>query len=1081
MNMTPLHECTPAEDLAVFAEGGLSPERRRAITEHLLACADCYEVMRASGEVLSALDAEGASAPRKRRFLRRPFVPAAAAALVVLISIPLVMFLLDSRSAGGAIAPLLALEEPERLTEGRLAGFEYAAAPAVMRSGTRKPSLETLAAAAAVEKAVGAAADAASLHALALADLAVGRNDEAVRRLEKAVAMEPNVARLNDLAAALIARGRETGAATDFVAAFENADRALAQQQDFAPAAFNRALALESQPFLRDEAIAAWDRYLALDSTSEWAAEAVRRREALREAPVPQASRERARLLRDALESGDHAAAARLAFQAPQEARTLAEVSLLEAWGRGDRAEQARIAQFLAAIGRGLAHRGDSWVSNVARVLATADDAERATLSSGLTALSAARRAYGDERLGDALAQVGAAKRLLAGTPLDAPRQLLEASIRYVRRDPLPPIDIPRDSPSLAARAAWVSGLAAGVSGGRPYEARTALLSAAATLAELGEQSDAAMARVWAAQALELLGEDERSWSERLRVVAEIHEGGADPRSRNWSLVALAEAAHRRGLERYATLLTDVLLQRAGDDVPLAVDALNTRAAAQAALGDASGASASVAKAMQLAATTGDERARERLQLLVDRAATFALRDSEPARAMAHAEQALARAQTLGDVVRTSELRLELARHLRRDGRVVDAERELVAIIDRVDRGGVAVADPALRLAFRDTAAGAVDELVDLMVSAGRSDEALALLARSRSNELRRSLGRAIDDGLARSSAETIVVYAVLDRRTIRWVMRGGDVTSSEIALGNERLNAMVEAFRARLDDQAQAEALFEALLGDEARRGTSLAIVPDKALHALPFAALRDRRTGRRLVESVALTISATPNAARVSRASEPLSTALVISNPTPSDAYREELPSLYGADREARRIAGCYRQALVLEGANATSDRFVLAADDFDVVHFAGHGRTNAKEAGASALFFAPADDDGVLYARDLEALSLSRVRLLVLAGCRTGEGRTFAREGMTGVARAALSAGVATVVATLGDVADAPSAHLFSRFHEAVATGSAPADALRQVQLAMLASNDPQLAHPSAWALVQVMTAGVSRQWG
>ena len=76
------------------------------------------------------------------------------------------------------------------------------------------------------------------------------------------------------------------------------------------------------------------------------------------------------------------------------------------------------------------------------------------------------------------LQKVTAAGRELAGTPFAPWLAIRRASIHFVRRDGAVQLDIASASPSLAARAEWLHGLSAGVSGS-PFDSRTHLLSAA--------------------------------------------------------------------------------------------------------------------------------------------------------------------------------------------------------------------------------------------------------------------------------------------------------------------------------------------------------------------------------------------------------------------------------------------------------------------------------------------------------------------------------------------------------------------------------------------------------------------------
>jgi CHAT domain-containing protein len=88
-------------------------------------------------------------------------------------------------------------------------------------------------------------------------------------------------------------------------------------------------------------------------------------------------------------------------------------------------------------------------------------------------------------------------------------------------------------------------------------------------------------------------------------------------------------------------------------------------------------------------------------------------------------------------------------------------------------------------------------------------------------------------------------------------------------------------------------------------------------------------------------------------------------------------------------------------------------------------------------------------------------------VLAACQSvnaGQGRS---SGFTGLAGALLAAGADGVIGGLWEVEDARTRILMTELHRALRAGEGGAAALRQAQLRMLASSDPALRTPAAWA--------------
>jgi CHAT domain-containing protein len=90
-----------------------------------------------------------------------------------------------------------------------------------------------------------------------------------------------------------------------------------------------------------------------------------------------------------------------------------------------------------------------------------------------------------------------------------------------------------------------------------------------------------------------------------------------------------------------------------------------------------------------------------------------------------------------------------------------------------------------------------------------------------------------------------------------------------------------------------------------------------------------------------------------------------------------------------------------------------------------------------------------------------------LVVLAGCGTASGPVSGGAGSLSLARAFLAARVPTVVASLWPVVDDRTAHVMTALHTRLSGGDDPAHALREAQVMLLRSPDPELRSPSTWA--------------
>ncbi len=96
---------------------------------------------------------------------------------------------------------------------------------------------------------------------------------------------------------------------------------------------------------------------------------------------------------------------------------------------------------------------------------------------------------------------------------------------------------------------------------------------------------------------------------------------------------------------------------------------------------------------------------------------------------------------------------------------------------------------------------------------------------------------------------------------------------------------------------------------------------------------------------------------------------------------------------------------------------------------------------------------------------------MRLAILSGCSTGDGKLSATEGASSLARAFFSAGVPAVLSSLWAIDDNETADFFIAFHRRLVRGHSAAIALRETQIEWLGDTKSH-AHPvSSWAAFQL----------
>ncbi len=383
-------------------------------------------------------------------------------------------------------------------------------------------------------------------------------------------------------------------------------------------------------------------------------------------------------------------------------------------------------------------------------------------------------------------------------------------------------------------------------------------------------------------------------------------------------------------------------------------------------------------------------------------------------------------------------------------------------------------------------------ELIDLLATRqGRTDDALAVVEQSRA----RALIDVLADGDAPALPEVgafsglagpagaVVVYTALPERLLIWIVTDKGTRFVARDVGRVALDRLVRGFTAGLDragaSDERGRRLFELLLAplfDEVPNPTRLVIVPDGPLHALPFAALPLRNgllfDGPVLSYAPSLTQLALAQHRIRESAARPLTHALVVGDPGRSSG----LPALPMAAQEAKAVARHYANSTLLLSAEATRANVLRSFPAADVVHMAGHAVANPAFPGQAYLVLATDDRSpgyGRLEAREISALRLKATRLVVLSACSSAAGPVALGEGVLGLGRAFLAAGVPVVVASLWQVDDQSTRALLERFHtELLEHGADPAPALQAAQRQLRRDSDPLLASPSAWSAFVVM---------
>ena len=106
-----------------------------------------------------------------------------------------------------------------------------------------------------------------------------------------------------------------------------------------------------------------------------------------------------------------------------------------------------------------------------------------------------------------------------------------------------------------------------------------------------------------------------------------------------------------------------------------------------------------------------------------------------------------------------------------------------------------------------------------------------------------------------------------------------------------------------------------------------------------------------------------------------------------------------------------------------------------------------------------------DGIVTAREIASFDWWGTKLVVLSACETGVGAVPSGDGVYGLRRAVVLAGVEAQVVSLWNVNDSSVQELMRAYYDDLARGTGRAEALRQAKLRLL--RESRYAHPHYWA--------------
>jgi CHAT domain-containing protein len=394
------------------------------------------------------------------------------------------------------------------------------------------------------------------------------------------------------------------------------------------------------------------------------------------------------------------------------------------------------------------------------------------------------------------------------------------------------------------------------------------------------------------------------------------------------------------------------------------------------------------------------------------------------------------------------------------------------------------------------------------------------------------SAGRALAPGRA------VIEYWLGTTRAYAWVLKDKGIDWIELPASadiDRAARTLHEVMRSPASVPARLEActgLYElvfAPLGSALKDVRELTVVPDGALHYVPFSAMRNSAGGDRPYVVQAFTLSVAPalrflprepSAPGSDRDAAAGSRMLIVADPIYAAddprlgnagkplvqvaLLKDSREILHGAAgalglarlessaREASQIRALFGPENVdlLQGADATREA-VLAKDlpAYRFIHIATHGVIDSEIPQLSALILGTHDSRGLVadpYLRAADFLTGTfHAQTIVFSACDTALGKEYGSEGLVGLRYAALARGAHAVVASLWPVSDGIAARLMTDMYRGIISSDQSRNRLSQsgglqVARALAGAMREELERapeldPALWAPFTVYVAG------
>jgi len=401
------------------------------------------------------------------------------------------------------------------------------------------------------------------------------------------------------------------------------------------------------------------------------------------------------------------------------------------------------------------------------------------------------------------------------------------------------------------------------------------------------------------------------------------------------------------------------------------------------------------------------------------------------------------------------------------------------------------------KLPFLANATSIYDDYIHFLVAQRKSEAALALADQSRARTLQQGLGMKSNVGLgsdlslhpseiARKTNATLLFYWLGEKESYLWAITPSKTMMFPLP-GRGQIIPMVDRYRKTLlglsdpIERANADGTeLYRLLVEPARglieSGSNVVILTDGALSQLNFETLiAPVPKPHYFIEDATLVSAPSLRLLAAAKTSAMKGESLLLLGDaiSPSSDY----PALPKAPAEMKQIEQRFpvQDTTIFARERATAASYISGSPQrFTYIHFVAHGvasRTDPLDSSIILSRSTAAEDSFKLHARDIMQHPI-HARLVTISACYGSGTRSYAGEGLVGLAWAFLRAGAHNVIGGLWEVSDESTPQLMGSLYQELHNGMPPAVALRRAKLSLLHAKG-EFRKPFFWAPLQVYT--------